>query len=267
MANLPSNTFLCNYNARDYDAATYTIPKTSGQSFDQDMVLNAAASYDTDHITVNGQGFNYSFNNVADNPFNRSNTDSITIIMKAKPSSLTSGAHSLISNRGNNYNWMVFNPANGSPEGMFFLHTANGNYSDVPSVQALDLNIPNIFAFRVSNGTGYGQSYTDNTTSATKSITWGGEADSVHFLTGSNSVEYWDGDFYWMYISTEVLTDNEIAQVIAFNEEGPTPPPPPPASKIIYDRNIYRNGEVVKKAYRDGELIYLKVNAPETPLP
>lgn len=113
---------------------------------------------------------------------------------------------------------MVFNPANGSPAGMFFLHTSDGNYNNVPSVQARNLNEPNIFAFRVSNGTGYGHSYTDNETFSTKNITWGGITDTVHFLGGSNSSEYWAGDFYWMYMSTEALTDGEIQQVIDYNE-------------------------------------------------
>ena len=179
---LPNKAFLFNYNATNYDPQTHTIPKTEGQLFNEDMVLNAAASsYTSDHITVNGQQFDYDFQNVDSNPFNRSNTDSLTVIMKAKPSSLTSGAHSLFSNRGGSYNWMVFNPANGSPAGMFFLHTSDGDYNNVPSVQARNLNEPNIFAFRVSNGTGYGHSYTDNETFSTKNIIWGEITDSVHF--------------------------------------------------------------------------------------
>ena len=216
---LPNKAFLFNYNATNYDPQTHTIPKTEGQLFNEDMVLNAAASsYTSDHITVNGQQFDYDFQNVDSNPFNRSNTDSLTVIMKAKPSSLTSGAHSLFSNRGGSYNWMVFNPANGSPAGMFFLHTSDGDYNNVPSVQARNLNEPNIFAFRVSNGTGYGHSYTDNETFSTKNIIWGEITDSVHFLGGSSGDEYWSGDFYWMYCSLETLTDAEVNQVIRFND-------------------------------------------------
>ena len=219
MASLPSNTFLINYNARFYDPTTHTIPKTEGQIFDQDLVLNGnPSSYTDSSITVNGQYLDYTFNNNANNPFNRSGSDSLTIVMKAKPSSLTSGAHSLFSNRGGSYNWMVFNPANGSPAGMFFLHTANGAYAYAPYVQAVSLTDPNVFAFRVANGSGYGQSYTDNNTFRSTGVTWGGITNVIHILGGSNTQEYWSGEFFWMYISTEALTDNEIQAVIAYNE-------------------------------------------------
>ena len=216
---LPSIAFLCNYNAKLYDPTTRTIPKVQGQIFDQDLVLNGnPVSYTNSSITVNGQYFDYNFNNNANNPFNRSGSDSLTIVMKAKPSSLTSGAHSIFSNRGGSYNWMVFNPANGSPAGMFFLHTANGAYANAPYVQAVSLTDPNIFAFRVANGSGYGQSYTDNETFRSTGITWGGITNVIHILGGVAAVEAWNGEFYWMYISTEALTDNEIQQVIDYNE-------------------------------------------------
>ena len=216
---LPSNTFLINYNAKFYNTSTHTIPKTEGQIFDQDLVLNGnPVSYTNSSITVNGQYFDYTFSSNSNNPFNRTGTDSLTIIMKAKPSTTTSGAHSLFSNRGGSYNWMVFNPANSSPAGMFFLHTANGDYSKAPYVQAVSLTNPNIFAFRVANGSGYGQSYTDNNTFRSTGVTWGGITNIVHILGGIAAVEAWNGEFYWMYISTEALTDNEIQQVIDYNE-------------------------------------------------
>lgn len=219
MASLPSNTFLCNYNARDFDGSR-TIPKTSGQTFGEDLYLTSAVtSYDANKITLSGQYFAKSFNSTGANPFNRTSTDSLTVIAKLGQGVDTSGAHSVFSNRGNTYNWMVFNPANGSPVGMFFLHSSQGAYAKCPYIQMVDTTAPNIFAFRVSGGTGFGQSYTDNQVFGSTGVTWGGQSNRIAFFCGgSNGSELWKGDFYWIYISPEYLTDSEVAQVIAYNE-------------------------------------------------
>lgn len=220
MASLPSNTFICNYNARDFDGSR-TIPKTSGQTFGEDLYLTSAVtSYDANKITLSGQYFAKSFNSTGANPFNRTSTDSLTVIAKLGQGVDTSGAHSVFSNRGNTYNWMVFNPANGSPVGMFFLHSSQGAYAKCPYIQMVDTTAPNIFAFRVSGGTGFGQSYTDNQVFGSTGVTWGGQSNRIAFFCGgSNGSELWKGDFYWIYISPEVLTDAEIQQVIKYNEK------------------------------------------------
>ena len=220
MAVLPSNTFICNYNARDFDG-NRTIPKTTGQLFDEDLYLtNSISNYSESSITLSGQYFSKTFANNTSNPFNRTSTDSLTIVAKLAQGSDTSGAHSVISNRaGNNYNWMVFNPGNGSPVGMFYLHHSLGAYADCPYIQVVNTSVPNIFSFRVSGGTGFGQSYTDEQTFRSTGVTWGNQSTRIGFFCGGqDNNELWKGTFYWIYISTEYLTDAEIAQVIKYNE-------------------------------------------------
>lgn len=216
---LPNIAFLVNYNAKQYNPATYTIPQTQGQLFAQDLVLNgAAASYTSDSITVDGQNYQYYFGGTGDNPFNRSGSDSQTIIMKVKQGTYTSGAHAILSNRGNDYNWMVFNPANGSPTGVVFLHTRNGTYNQVPNITMVDTTIPNIFAFKVNSGTGTSYNYTTQTQGSNYNINWGGASNRMTFFIGVSSGEVWKGEFWWMYVSNEALTDDQIQQVINYNE-------------------------------------------------
>lgn len=218
---LPNIPFLVNYNARDYDPSTRTIPQTQGQSFAYDLVLNGDAdSYTNNSITVNGQYFQVSIPNTNNNPFNRSGSDNQTIIMKVKQGQDTSGAHAILSNRGSNYNWMVFNPANNSPFGMVFLHTSNGAYDQVPNIMMVDTTIPNIFAFKVNSGTGTSYNYTTQTSGNTYNISWGGASNRICFFIGVGTNEIWRGEFCWMYVSNEALTDAQIEQVIRYNESG-----------------------------------------------
>ena len=216
---LPNIAFLVNYNAKQYDPSTHTIPQTTGQLFAYDLVLNgAAASYTSDSITVNGQYMEAQFNSTSENPFNRSGSDSQTIIMKLKQGTQTTGARAILSNRGNNYNWMVFNPANGSPLVVVFLHTSNGTYNQVPNITMVDTTIPNIFAFKVNSGTGTSYNYTTQTSGSTYNISWGGTSNKITFFIGISSGEIWRGEFNWMYVSNEALTDDQIRQVINYNE-------------------------------------------------
>ena len=38
------------------------------------------------------------------------------------------------------------------------------------------------------------------------------------FADGSDTKEFWTGDFYWIFVATRVLSDEEISQVIMYNE-------------------------------------------------
>lgn len=217
---LPSNTFLINYNAKFYNSSTYTIPKTEGQLFNEDMVLNAAASsYTSDHITVNGQYFEKSFGSTGANPFNLTNSSPFTLIAKTSRGFDTNGEHSLASCRSGGLNWVLFNPGNGSGADKVFMHNSQRLYSQTP--YATITTEPNIYAIRINNGSGYGQSYTDGTTERSISVSYNGNSDRFGIFTDTYSTggfELWKGDFYWMYISTEALTDDEIQQVINYNE-------------------------------------------------
>ena len=221
---LPNKPFLINYNAKNYNPATHTIPKEQGQTFDQDMVLNAAASsYTNDHITVNGQYYEHYFNSTSENPFSRSGSQPLTIIAKTSNGVDTDGTHAICSSRGSSggVNWMIMNPCRNSPLGVVYMHNSNNTYNNCPYIQMSDITIPNIYSILVSNGIGYGKNYTSNTTFRSISNSYGSLSSGFGIFTdtyASGGFEIWNGDFYWLYISTEALTDDEIQQVINYNE-------------------------------------------------
>lgn len=231
MANLPNKTFLCNYNAKQFNVLTHTIPKTSGQTFDHDMVLNASPSaYTLNNITVNGQYFEYDFGSTSLNPFNRTGNQPLTIVAKTSKGFYDSGEHTIVCSRYPNINWLLFNPANtsgdgaGANGGTVFLHDNSHRFwTNTPYVQMV--SDPNIYAIRVSGGTGYGKSFTDNTTFESRSVSFGSTARRVGFFTDTHSpggFELWHGTFYWIYVSAEYLTDEEVQEVIDYNEQLPT---------------------------------------------
>ena len=223
MASLPLNrTFICNYNASEFDGDK-TIPKTEGQLFSQDMVLNASpSSFDDKYISVNGQYFEYEFSSANLNPFNRSGNQPLTIVAKTSKGLDNSGEHSIVCSRYPSINWLLFNPANGkgANNGTIFLHDNTHRFwTDTPYVQIT--TEPNIYSIRVNNSQGYGQSYTDGTTERSIAVGFGSAATRVGFFTDphyTGGFEIWRGNFYWIYISGEALTDDEIQQVIEYNE-------------------------------------------------
>lgn len=224
MASLPSNTFLCNYNAKDYIPSAHTIPQTQGQQFNQDLVLNANPSaYTENSIILNGQYYEYAFANAASNIFTRTGNQPLTIVAKLKKGIDTTGAHSLFSCRTRSYmNYVLFNPANNSGNDMVYIQVnPTEPFSTCPKI--IITTEPNIFALRVTTGgTGFGVSYTDNQTFPTNPVTWGSNnPEKIGFFKdtyGSGNFEAWRGEFYWMYISAEELTDAEIQKVIKYNE-------------------------------------------------
>lgn len=221
MASLPSNTFICNYNARDYIAATYTISKTSGQTFNQDMVLTRQSTsnmYPTDHsdvgyitFTTSGISYPYNFANKSENIFNRydNNTGrSLTIVYKAS-SSFGAADNNLLANRdGSCYNYMV-------RQGMF--HTNQSGFLPFTASSS-----PSIMYIRIDN-TGYSERkcVTTEQIATSSTIDYGCDSSGIAFFRTSvnGTSEYFIGDFYWIYVSTETLTDAEILKVIQYNEE------------------------------------------------
>ncbi len=219
MAKLPNKPFLFNYNALQYDAETLTLPKTRGQLFDEDLVLNTAPTYNAGdpYMHINGNTrVSFNFDTVNDNPFNRDASNStFTFIYKTIFSSNT-----LFANRrtSGTYNYMVRRNV---------FHTQNPYQLNLamPTDQAYVMYI------RVNaDGTGEKKCVTTNQTVTTNNIQWGTASASINFFfdyylgyeTSTMPQEHFNGDFYWMYCSNEVLTDEEIQQVIDYNEN-PSP--------------------------------------------
>ena len=216
MASLPSNTFLCNYNARDYVAATRSFPKEEGQSLNQNLVLansNVTAHTDNGYCTIRDNQFILSYNTSSSNPFNRYNNNtgrSLTIVYKT-----SSFSGNLFANRGyvsgttgDHYNYMV--------RDTIFHTSTSGFLSMSPSTS------PYIAYVRVkADGTCERKCVTTNQIATASSISYGNTPTSCAFFRGFGGTslsEYYQGDFYWIYISTEALTDEEIQKVIAYNE-------------------------------------------------
>lgn len=230
MTSLPNKSFVFNYNARDYNPATFTIPKTSGQTMDRDMVWSATTttvrnqitSYD-DHISVPLSAYSlFSFSTIEENPMNNTaSAPAMTIIVKFKTGDISKGPN-LICNRGSgnsggdNYNWMVRTGVSA-----ISLHTATSNTSS-SEVVTYTPGAVTTAVFRVNaNRQIEIKNLTDGISNTPFTSTWksGSRWFSYFVWYGSNGIsEPMSGDFYWCYASREVLTDEEIQQVVRYND-------------------------------------------------
>ena len=216
MASLPSNTFMFNYNAKQYNPSTYTFPKTSGQLFDEDLVLNKApASYTEDSVYFgNTQAYTgrtgYTSNN---NPFNRnaSNT-TLTFIYKTSGWTTNDGWTRIFANRypSGTYNWWIL----GDRINSFILNCPN--YNPQICVTRVNADGSAIRKFLDTNGNVVASA-------STASNDWyQGTSQGFGFFhgyaNGGDFREYFNQTFYWMYCSLEALTDEEILKVIQYNE-------------------------------------------------
>ena len=201
-----------NYNAREYDSSTKTFPKTKGQLFDEDLVLQGSprAVYE-DHLDMtNGSAYmgkQYSTN--AENPFNRnSSNNSFTFIYKT--SGFTSGSNNLFGNRDDYYNYMV--------RGSMFHTNESGFLSLVPNSN------PQICLIRIYADGKSERKFLDSSgnvlqSTSSSTISWGFESSGFAFFAGyRDGGEKFNSTFYWMYCSLETLTDEEVKKVIAYNE-------------------------------------------------
>jgi hypothetical protein len=97
----------------------------------------------------------------------------------------------------------------------FYLHDTRP-YGSAPSLTVRSL--PNIVGIRAEKGTMRLYSFTDNLKTSPQTVSWGKYTDTVSLFYGGTGEEYWKGDFYWIFLSLEALTDDEITQVIDYNE-------------------------------------------------
>lgn len=212
------SNYLFNYNAKEYDASTHSFPKTVGQSFNEDLIMNTGvASASTDYATITGQYALKQYSSTAENPFNRGNGvgNDFTFIYKAKFGS--SGTSNLFANRGSNYNWMVRRSA--------FHYTAAG-MSFTPSQE------PSTIVITVdSNGNGE-RKCIETSQIATDTVTYGSLSNAIGFFSGygDKQGELFTGDFYWMFCANRKLTNDEINTVIYYNEHLNDEPPTPTGS-------------------------------------
>ena len=215
MASLPNKAFMFNYNAKEYNGETHTFPKTTGQLFDEDLVLNSSPASYTDEYVYFGSSNAFmtkSYMSTDSNPFNRdSQNNTFTFIYKT--SGFTDNMTNIFANRCNSYNYMV--------RGSIF-HTSSSNFLTLePNTN------PQICAVRIQSN-GYSERmFVDDQGNVlqsvnSNSISWGVKTAGIGFFIGSCGEvgEYFESNFYWAYCSMEALTDAEILQVIQYNEGG-----------------------------------------------
>ena len=222
---LPNVPFTVNYNAKNFDPATNTIAKETGQLADVDAVISGTVVSNGDYLTVSSgacasiSGFSQYFNRSTSN---ESGT-SLTIISKHKVGNSDDYCH-LFSNRDgvSTYNWMYRTYPSIV---QFHASSAHGGIPVTTQPVITSIRVEYVGAFDISYTY---NNYTDNTTSAvTGNYSYGSDSNQANLFFGGYDDEYFAGDFYWIYITQNVLTDAQIQQVIEYNESLPTPPTPP----------------------------------------
>lgn len=230
---LPDVPFSLNYNAKQYIASAFTIPQTVGQLQNVDAVCNYGYNI-VDHssdgyisITGNTRMILSGNNGTYLNRFNTESGAAMTIISKAVNKVNSNTNNSLLTNRRSgalaNINWMWRQYYN-----KMILH----GMSDTAQIPCSS-SVPNIIAVRTyyDNGTKiYYNNITQNTSTSPESFEYIGNGidngGSMFCDYSNNNDEFWEGDFYWIYMSQTTLTDEQIQQVIEYNESLPTPPTP-----------------------------------------
>lgn len=210
-ATLPNVPFTVNYNAKNYNASTQTFAKTNGQLADTDVTITGGTLTTHDgYVTVPSStrgvisGYGYYFNRTDSTP-------NLTIISKQRTEGIN--CH-MFANRSasSNYNWM-YRPYSDR----LTLHGSSEQGAITVTTQ------PVIESVRIdSNKLATYNNYTDNTSSTTSSFSYGNTNGSVALFAGytDSGGEWFVGDFYWIYMSQTTLTDEQVQQVINYNESG-----------------------------------------------
>lgn len=208
-ATLPDVPFTVNYNAKNYDASTQTFAKTNGQLADTDVTITSGTLTAHEGYVTVASGSIGVISGYGDY-FNRTNsTPNLTIISKQR----TEGKNChMFANRDSSFNWMYRPYSN-----RLTLHGI-GEQGEVSVTTQ-----PVIESVRVdSNRLATYNNYTDNTSSIKSNFSYGSTNGSVALFAGyvSFSDEWFVGDFYWIYMSQNTLTDEQVQQVINYNETG-----------------------------------------------
>lgn len=207
-ATLPNVPFTVNYNAKNYDASTKTFAKTEGQLANTDVTVNGTLTAHDGYVTVSrsSRGIISGY----DDYFNRTNsTPNLTIISKQRTEG--NNCH-LFANRSSNFNWM-YRPYSS----VLILHGTSETGNLAVTTQ------PVIESVRVySDRSLTSNNYTDNTSSTVYDFNYGQTNGSVALFAGytNNNTEWFSGDFYWIYMSQNTLTDEQVQEVINYNEGG-----------------------------------------------
>lgn len=234
MASLPNKSFVFNYNARDYIASTHTIPKTSGQTLDMDMVWTGTTSvinnivFDEDHITIPVSGFStFNFSSSGANPMNNTASEpAMTIVAKFKYNTSSAGSNFFNNRDATTYNYFA-RCGYDTSQGVGFLSL--GTLGGANGGPVYDVSQPVIASWRVNSSRSIDiKNITSGTSATIGTTTWNGgtqwftffiwKKKTTNTINTTNYGEWMGGDFYWCYATREALTDEEIQQVVRYNE-------------------------------------------------
>ena len=207
--------FMFNFNAKDFSEGTRTFVNTPGALWDHDMVLNGSGFTASDsYVHIYRETYaRFDFPSTGANPFNRRGQDQLTIIAKVKGE--TTNDFSIFACRSETSDYCYMFREGDYSTRYFYLHDARS----CGSATSISVNqLPNIVAAIAGNGTVQLQSFTDQKKGTPQPISWGGPSNSISLFSGGIGGEFWTGDFYWLFLSLEALTEAEIEQVIDYNE-------------------------------------------------
>ena len=205
-ATLPNVPFTVNYNAKNYDASTRTFAKTEGQLANTDVTVSGTLTAHDGYVTVSrsSRGIISGY----DDYFNRTNsTPNLTIISKQR----TEGQNChMFANRSSSFNWM-YRPYSSKL-------TLHGTYEQGGLTVTTQPVIESVRVYSDRSVT-Y-NNYTDNTSSTASVFNYGSPNGSVALFAGytNGNTEWFVGDFYWIYMSQSTLTDEQVEEVINYNE-------------------------------------------------
>lgn len=201
--------FNLNLNAKEFDSVSNTFPNAESADIPVGITLAGTPTVHDDYISVSdgcwGKLAGYQ------NNFNLSSNDDMTVIFKVTPTSGNSIGN-VLANRRSSYNWM----ARVDQSNLAYLH------GDLP-YQEIGVTVsatPNIVVMRVKEGTLTVQSVTDNTSSTDLWNPGNVNPYGIALFSGyyNDYGEEFIGDFYWLYQAKRYLTDEEVQNVITYNE-------------------------------------------------
>ena len=210
-ATLPDVPFTVNYNAKNYNSSTQTFAKTNGQLADTDVTITGGTLTTHDGYVTVASGSRGVISGYGDYFSRTDSTPNLTIISKQRTEGINCHMFANRSDSGN-YNWM-YRPYSDS----LTLHGTSEQGGITVTTQ------PVIESVRIdSNRLATYNNYTDNTSSTKSNFSYNPINGSVALFAGytDSSGEWFVGDFYWIYMSQTTLTDEQVQQVINYNEIG-----------------------------------------------
>lgn len=206
---------LFNFNAKQYDAATRTIPNFSGATtmLNGMRFMNNKITASTEYVSIGGNPtIVESYASTTANPFNAGTGKNLTFIFKASNESGT--YHRFFINLEGNFSFSInymISVANNKQLRLF----AGGEDKAVVTTDTWPATFSLTFA-----GTTVNTKCWNNNTTNSQTVGFGSDSANSRFFcryTNNDSSELWAGNFYWAFCTNKILTDQEMQEIIDYN--------------------------------------------------